>query len=122
MSMGNVLTSETALTLAAAVVCACWSLIKGSEALRRCRQRRFQRAIQVLEAGVEETYRTYVGALKAGRADGKLTPEERRRARELALTRARAIARNQGVDLIREIGEPFVDLWIAKLVKRLKRA
>jgi vacuolar-type H+-ATPase subunit E/Vma4 len=86
------------------------------------RRRRFQAAIQALEAGVEETYRTYVQALKESRADGRLTPEECRRARERARERAIEIARAQGLNLLRELGPEYLDLWIARLVKKLKNA
>ncbi|MBI2434156.1 MAG: hypothetical protein HYV26_14965 [Candidatus Hydrogenedentes bacterium] len=120
MSLDNLFTDDTLLTAAAAVVGLVWSLVKGSEQFQRLRDQRAQRAVQVLEAAVEETYRTYVQTIKAARADGKLTPEERRRARELARARAYAIARTEGIDLLRDLGERFLDLWIAKLVKRLK--
>jgi hypothetical protein len=73
-----------------------------------------------LEAGVEQVYRTYVRAIKDARSDGKLTEEEADQARRLAKRRAIEFGRTTGVDVIREIGDGYVDLWISKLVRRAK--
>ncbi len=81
---------------------------------------RFSAALESLEAAVEATYRDYVEALKAASDDGRLTPDERAHARALARDRAVAIARANGVDLLRELGEDYLDLWIARLVRKLK--
>ena len=121
MSIEMLLGSEPGLTLAGAFVGMVWTWLKSSEWFQRRRERRLARALEGIEAAVEETYRTYVEALKAGREDGRLTADERVRARSLARERAVAIARTDGVDLLREVGGDYVDLWIARLVRRLKR-
>ncbi|HOZ46294.1 MAG TPA: hypothetical protein PLO37_12135 [Candidatus Hydrogenedentes bacterium] len=120
MTLTNVLGSDPAVTLLGAILGATWTFFKSSELYGRLRRQRFHAALNVLEAAVEKTYRTYVEAIKEARADGKLTDAEKRRARQLARETAVAFGREQGVDVLRELGAEQVDLWIAKLVKRLK--
>ncbi len=112
---------DTTLTLIAGALGAAWAFFKGSEWFERLRRRRCAKALHVLEAAVDETYRTCVEAIKAARADGRLTPSERRRARELARQRAVALGRDQGLDILAELGREYLDLWIARIVKKLKR-
>lgn len=119
--MPNTLFSDSTLTLLATIATTAWTLFKTSDWWQQHRQQRFDRALHVLETAVEETYRAYVERIKEARADGKLTPGERRRARELARQRALTIGRTQGVDVLQELGGEYLDLWIAKLVKRLKQ-
>lgn len=120
MSITGILNSEAGLTLVSAVVGGAWTVFRSSEWYRRRTERRYHKAIEALEAAVEQTYRSYVRAIKASRSDGKLTPEEMRRARQLARETAIAFGRSQGVDVLRELGAEYIDLWIARLVRRLK--
>lgn len=113
--------TELAFSTALAAFGALWTVFKTAELLTHLRDRRVRRALLVLQAAVDETFRTYVQSIKEGRSDGKLTVEERRRARELAKARAYAIARREGVDLARDLGGAFLDVLIARTVKRLKR-
>lgn len=121
MSIANIIGSEAGIALLGALFGAIWTLFKSSEWFGRLRNKRAERAVQVLEAAVEDTYRSYVQAIKEARADGQLTDEEKRRARQIAKERAQAIAQQQGVDLIRELGGDFIDLWLTRLVNKLKR-
>lgn len=121
MILQNVLGSEPAITLVGSVIGGVWALLKSSDWFQGLLRRRFAGALQALEAGVELTYRTYVEECKAARADGQLTEEEKRHARELARQRAIEFGRSQGIDVLRVLGQEYVDLWIAKLVKGLKR-
>lgn len=120
MSLADVISSESGLTLVGAVVGAMWAAFKSSDWYENARSRRYAKAVEALEAGVEQTYRTYVQAIKAAREDGKLTDEEKRQARELAREAAIEFGRTRGVDVLREVGAEYVDVWIAKLVQRLK--
>ena len=115
-------TNDTLFTLAVTLASAAWTLVKSTAWYQARKTARTNQAVDLLEAAVEETYRVYVQALKAGRADGKLTDEERRRARLLARERGVQMARRHGLDMIRLLGEDRVNVWIAKLVKQLKTA
>jgi hypothetical protein len=120
MPWSSVLNSEAGLTVVSTLLGAIWTVFRSSEWYRRAQERRYAKALQALEAGVEQTYRTYVQAIKESRADGKLTEEEASRARQRARETAIAFGRSQGIDVLRELGGEYIDLWIAKLVKSLK--
>lgn len=120
MTLLENLPHETLLSAALTIAGLLWSLLKTVDLTQRIQHQRLRRALLVLQAAVDDTYRTYVQALKAARADGRLTQEERRRARELAKARAIALARTEGINLFQELGSAYLDLWIAKTVKRLK--
>jgi hypothetical protein len=122
MTITDLLSSETGLTLVATVFGGLWAAFRSTEFYERARSRRYYRAVQALEAGVEQTYRTYVRAIKEAREDGRLTDDEQRNARTLARQTAVEFARRDGIDVVRELGEEYLDLWIARLVKKLKRA
>lgn len=111
---------DMGITLLGSAVGAVWAGFKSSEHYQRAQRLRFQKALLALESGVERTYQAYVKAIKAGRSDGRLTESEKARARSLARTRAIALAKEAGVDLLRVIGEDYVDVWIGKLVRRRK--
>lgn len=121
MQLNELLTNDSTLTLAVALTGAVWAAFKSSDLYARLCRKRFNTALHVLESAVEETYRTYVEAIKEARADGKLTQVERRRARALARERAIAIGREQGIDVLTQLGRDSLDLWISRLVKKLKR-
>jgi hypothetical protein len=119
--MNDFLQSETVLTAIAAVLGALWTLFKSSDWFERLRQRRFFMAVQAMEAAVEDTYRAYVRSIKKGRADGKLTPREKARARRRAKQQALRLGKTRGIDVARELGEEYLDLWVSRLVNRQKQ-
>jgi hypothetical protein len=121
MRLEDVLTSDPGLTTLGALLGSLWAFFRSSDWYQRARTRRYHKALLALEAGVEQTYREYVRSVKESREDGRLTDEEQRRARELARQSAVEFGRTQGVDVLRELGDNYLDLWIAKLVRKLKR-
>ena len=121
MNLTGVLASDAGLAVLGSVVGGIWTLVQSSRWYRRMRTRRFHGAVQALEAGVELTYRTYVRAIKQSREDGKLTDEERRRARRRARQAAIEFGQTRGIDVIRELGPEYVELWLEKTVARLRR-
>ena len=121
MSLATILASDAALTAAAGILGTIWTAFKSRDAFRRAERRRYGKAIQALEAGVEHTYRTYVRAVKEGRADGKLTEAERAEARRRARRAAIQFGRTDGVNVLAEVGEEYVNLWIDRLVRRAKK-
>ncbi|HRZ81084.1 MAG TPA: hypothetical protein P5069_01430 [Candidatus Hydrogenedentes bacterium] len=120
MTPTEVLGSEPVLTLALSLLGAAWTFFRSGEWIQQRRRARLTRALRTLEAAILEVYEEYVRGLKEGAADGHLTIEERRHARRLARDRAVALARAQGVDLIRDLGGDSLDLWIARLIRRMK--
>jgi hypothetical protein len=122
MRIIDVVNSEAGLTLVSGLLGGIWTFFRSTDLYRRAKERRFAKAVQALEAGVEQTYRTYVKAIKDAREDGKLTEEEARVARQRARDAAIEFGRTQGVDVLGTLGAEFADLWISKLVQRAKRA
>lgn len=122
MNIMGILQSDAALACGVTIAGTFWTLFKGSDWFQARRQRRLREALEALEAAVEATYREYVRALKEKNPGGSLTPAEQDLARQYARERAIAIARTRGVDLIRELGADFIDLWTGRIVRKLKRA
>lgn len=121
MGILDILGRDETLTLIGAAAAGLWGAFKSSEWYQAREDRRTERALHALEAGVEQTYRTYVRAIKNARADGRLTDVEMRHARQQALAAAQEYGRTQGVDVARTLGQEYLELWIAKLVARLKK-
>ncbi|MEX2016193.1 MAG: hypothetical protein WD873_06100 [Candidatus Hydrogenedentales bacterium] len=122
MSLASILASDAALTAAAGILGTLWTAFQSRDAYRRAQSRRYGKAIRALEAGIEHTYRTYVRAIKEGRADGKLTEAERAEARRRARRAAIEFGRTDGINVVTELGEDYLNLWIEKLVRRAKNA
>lgn len=112
---------DLGVTLIGTIVGGLWSGFKASDWYQARQRRRYQQALRALEAGVERTYQAYVKAIKAGRSDGRLTEQEKARARSMARMRAVKLAKTDGIDLLRTVGEDYVDLWIGRIVGRRKR-
>jgi len=111
---------DTGMTLVGTVIGGLWAGFKTSEQYQRLQQRRYRKALLALESGVERTYQNYVKAIKAGRADGRLSEDEKKRARAMARAQAIATAKETGLDLLKVIGKDFVDVWISRIVTRRK--
>lgn len=112
---------DLGMTVVGTVVGGLWASFKASDRYQRWQQRRYRKALLALESGVERTYQAYVKAVKAGRADGRLTEEEKARARSMTRARAIQLAKGEGVDLLRTIGEDYIDVWITRLIGRRKQ-
>ena len=122
MQLKEFLGSEPGLTMLGCALGAIWTFFRGQSWYQRARGRRYQKALTALEAGVEQTYDVYVRAIKEAREDGTLTDDERRRARRLARDAAEEFGETQGVDVVRELGEDYLDLWMTRIVNKLKPA
>lgn len=122
MSIMNLLQSEAALTVCVSLLGAVWTVFKSSDWLESQRRKRLREALRSLEAAVEATYREYVRALKERNPGGGLTLEEQAQARQYAREQAIAIARARGIDLLRELGAEYIELWTSRLVRKLKSA
>jgi hypothetical protein len=99
-----------------------WTFFKAHRLRKEAKEDRLDQALLTLEAAVDRVYETYVRSIKEASEDGKLTKEERKRARELARETAIEFGQDEGIDVIRALGEDYLDLWINKLVRRLKVA
>ena len=73
-----------------------------------------------LQTGVNETYRGYVKALKAGREDGKLEDFEKEAARKRAVDIAKDILADQGVRLCKYYGPRIAQAIVSRMADRSK--
>ncbi len=121
MNMSQILASDTALTIVGGLLGTAWTFFRTQGWYRRSKKRRYFRALRALEAAVERTYRTYVRSIKRGREDGKLTEEEAANARRMARRAALVFGRTEGVDVLREIGQDYLDLWLSRVLRKARR-
>ena len=91
-----------------------------AEAARRS-DGRYAKAVEALEAGVQEAWERFGRAWKAGHADGKLSDEERGRLQTVAREAAVEAGREGGVDVVAELGSRAIGGLVRKIVERRKR-
>lgn len=119
--MIDFLESETGFQLLAWAVAVVWALIQGSKWWQERVAAKYGQAVTAIEAGVSETYAVYVEAIKKGRTDGKLTPDEREEARQMALRRAREILLDRGAKLDKIMPPREAAMWVERGVTALKQ-
>lgn len=113
------LLGELAVQLGLGLAGLLFSTVQGTKVWSWWQSQKQTKAVRALEEGVELTYQTFVQSIKASRADGKLTAEEMRIAREKARAAAIEYGWKVGVDVLKALG-PDVDALIARIVKRMK--
>ena len=109
-----------------AIIAALWTIFKGGDFLTKWRRVQAlvvstttnekqkkralikMRAAELMQGAVTEIYDEYVREAKKGKADGKLTNEERAKARGMAINRAVKIAKDEGWELLKEFGLPHL--------------
>ena len=107
------------LSVVAMVISLGWAWIRRQEKLQNAT---LQKAMDCIAAGVQASYDDYVRSIKDASADGKLTDEERRTARDIAMNRAIAYAKNQGVDLLKVIGADLLPMFMERYILKMKGA
>lgn len=118
----QILQSEAFLSILAATVAAVWSTEKGARVLNVFRNRRVETALLILEVAIAETYEKYVQSLKATSADGKLQNGSREQARDMALKRARALAKEHGLDLDKVLGGDTLRAHLERVLKKIRKS
>ena len=74
-----------------------------------------------VQGAVTAVYHEYVKARKAANEDGKLTDEEKKEARNLALQKLKEIGKDKGVDYAKTYGVPLVLGLVEKYVTANKK-
>ena len=75
-----------------------------------------------LELAVTYVYKNYVKPTKAANGDGKLTEPQKKIANQMAVEQAQKYAEAKGIDLQKQLGTEFVDLYVEQLVAKAKAA
>jgi hypothetical protein len=122
-AVSRALSSELFMSLALVLVP--WGLARlfaWWRAERRVREDEvYAAAVEALEVGVGEAWERFGRAWKHAHADGKLTDEERERLRSVARETAVALGREDGLDVLKVLGERAIKTLIRKIVERRKR-
>lgn len=79
-------------------------------------------AVQLLKTGVEEVYQTFVKKLKAALADGsgKLSEAEKQKARDMAIAKAKELAKPAARKVLEAWGKPVLEALVSRIVNRNK--
>ena len=107
---------ELLITLAAVIL----AIIKATDSYKKMKAGHHNKSIDAIEAAVESVYTTYVREIKEARADGRLTDQERKAAREMAQDRATELVRDQGLDIMSTIGADYINLRIERAIQKQK--
>ena len=86
----------------------------------RIKDSRYYTAVTAIRDAVTNCYYEYVRGIKEGRADGKLTIDEKNCALDLAYQTAVAFARTQGVDLLKVMAKETIVALIDRFVRESK--
>jgi hypothetical protein len=75
-----------------------------------------------VSGAVTEVYHEYVGELKKTSADGKLTEEQKKIARDKAVSKITEIGKTKGIDYAKKYGLPLIVSLIETYVTKKKTA
>jgi len=110
------------LTVVATILGFAWSFFKASDWWKEHVSTQRQKAVDAIEAAVEEVYRGYVRERKEKSATGELTSEEKNVALEMAKGLAENKATVSGVNLKKQLGTQLLNLFIARAGDARKKA
>lgn len=115
MDVSDVLTNEYVLVVSGVILT---GFLSGVVVLarRRWKDAEFLEALETVSRKVGEVHVEYVVAIKKYRADGKLTEAEQAEARNQVFRKLRAVAMDEGLDVIR-ILSGHVPMWIHQFVQ-----
>ena len=82
----------------------------------------YSHAVEALEVGVLEAWEKLGKQMKAAHSDGKFDAEERAKLKDYAVSVAKQVAEERGLDVLKIIGARTVPLIIRKIVERRKTA
>ncbi len=97
-----------------------WIIMKAVELYRAGKESKYKILLTIIETAVQETYNTYTREIKKAREDGKLTPEERQKAFDLALQKAIELARKQKLEILKLLPREILRYYILRALQRLK--
>lgn len=120
--ISNILGSEPIITLALTLAGTAAAALCGTLRSKVKRDSEIDELLHFVEAGVNETYETFVREIKSRAKGGKLTKEQRLAARANARAYAITKAESEGVDLVQRMGSAAINNWIKRLVDEKKAA
>lgn len=100
----NILMDPTGLTVIGGVAAAAFTVFQATSWYKNHVEAKYGKVLDIFLDATSHTYVNYVQALKQSSTDGTITIEEARIAREQTWVKAKAIAADRGVDLVKAIG------------------
>lgn len=97
-----------------------WVVMRAYELYQQLRNSRYRLLLTIIESAVQKTYDTYTREIKKSREDGKLTPEERKKAFEMAMQTVMEMARGQNLELNRVVQKELLPYLIHRALLKLK--
>jgi len=97
-----------------------WAIMRAYELYQQLKNSRYRLALTIIESAVQKTYDTYTREIKKAREDVKLTPEERKKAFNLAMQTAIEMARGQNMELNSIIRKELLPYFIHRALQKLK--
>ncbi|HOK09986.1 MAG TPA: hypothetical protein PLT82_11190 [Candidatus Hydrogenedens sp.] len=97
-----------------------WTIMRAYELYQQLRNSKYRLVLSIIESAVQKTYDTYTREIKKSREDGKLTPEERQKAFQLAMETAIDLAKNQNLDIFNIVRREFMPYLIQRSLQKLK--
>jgi len=116
----SMLGQDQFFNIVATIVGMGWLWLQRNFHIDRKVDRKWDDILLYIEAGVMQTYQTFVKARKNASEDGTLTEEEKKLARQQAWTCATQYAQKDGINLLLEAGD-LAGVLIEKAVGNLKR-
>jgi hypothetical protein len=98
-----------------------WAVMRAYEIYQQLKNSRYRLALTIIESAVQHTYDTYTREIKKAREDGKLTPEERKKAFNMAMQTAIEMARGQNLELNKIIRKELLPYLIHRALQKLKQ-
>ncbi len=97
-----------------------WAIMRAYELYQKVRNSQYRIVLTLIESAVQKTYDTYTREIKKSREDGKLTPEERQKAFQLAVQTAIEMARGQNLELNKIVRKELLPYLIRRSLQKLK--
>jgi len=121
MSIETILASEVTQSLIISVLGIAWGVIQGTKWFQRIKDRRYYKCLKVIEEAVRDTFYDYVKQVKDANADGKLTDDEKSRAKRYAMRRLETLAAEKGIPVFQQFTVESVNRLFDTMVQRLQQ-
>jgi 2,4-dienoyl-CoA reductase-like NADH-dependent reductase (Old Yellow Enzyme family) len=116
----DIVSSQAFVQVVVAIVAAVWSIPRLQQWLAGVKATKWEALLELGENAVIQTWNSYTSGLKAAAADGKLTADQAKLARQQATATLRQLAEDELQGVINTYGNAAVEALVAKIYATLK--